>query len=335
MNAKRLLDLLEKRITSKEAFRRPTWIWGPPGIGKSDIVKLLATKHGYWLHDVRAVTLDSVDVRGIPTVINGRMSWAVPDFFPTGEHPSILFLDELAQASMSVMNAFLQLTLDRRLGNYVLPDNCFIVAASNRQQDRAGANRVSTALSFRFKHLDLECDLNDWCDWAVNRGIDSRITSCMRWRPNLLHDFDPTKSDKASPNPRSWEMLHEELQIGVDRDSEMEVYGGIVGPGAASEFLTFCDVWAKLPDPRAVLKDPDGAVVFTSSEPDKCWAMIGSLIEVCRQDRKLLPEFGRYVIRNTPEFAVYGLKTAATFDPSILSQRPVANWIAANKGLII
>lgn len=335
MKAKMLLDLLDKRITSAEAFRRPTWIWGPPGIGKSDLVKLLSTKHGYWLHDVRAVTLDSVDVRGIPTVTAGRMSWAIPDFFPSGEHPSILFLDELAQAAPSVMSAFLQLTLDRRLGNYVLPDNCFIVAASNRQQDRAGANRVISPLLNRFKHVDLEVDLNDWCDWAVTRGVDSRITSCMRWRPNLLHDFDPSKSEKAFPSPRSWEMLHEELQIGVPRDSEMEVYGGIVGPGAASEFLTFCDVWAKLPDPRDVLDNPDKAVVFTTSEPDKCWAMIGALIDVCRNDKKRLPDFARYVVRNTPEFAVYGLKTAATLDASILANKIVSTWIAANKGLII
>lgn len=335
MRAKHLIDLLNRRIKSKAAYRRPTWIWGPPGIGKSDIVRSIAEDNGCDLHDVRAVTLDSVDVRGIPIVTGDRMSWAIPNFLPTGEHPTVLFLDELAQASMSVMSAFLQLTLDRRLGDYVMPDNVFVVAASNRQQDRAGANRVSTALLSRFKHVDLEVDLNDWCEWADKSGVDPRITSCMRWRPSLLHDFDPTKADKAFPSPRSWEMLSEELEIGVHKDSEMESYGGIVGPGAAAEFLTFCDVWQKLPDPQVVLADPEKAPVFDSKEADKCWAMMGSLIEVVKQQPDKIERFGRYCIRNIPEFAVYGLKSAAAIDASILACKPVANWVGQNRGLII
>ena len=106
-------------------IRQPVFLWGPPGVGKSRLVADVARRQGRRLHDLRAVLLDPVDLRGLPRISDeGITSWCVPEFLP---HPQdtdegILFLDELNAAPPLVQAACYQLVLDRRVGQYRLPD---------------------------------------------------------------------------------------------------------------------------------------------------------------------------------------------------------------------
>src|SRR5260370_954023 len=118
--------------------QQPTFIWGGPGIGKSAIVRQVATSLEVALQDVRALLLDPVDLRGLPFLgPDGRSKWATPDFLPT-EGEGILFLDELNAAPAMVQASCYQLVLDRTLGEYTLPDGWAIVAAGNRHSAPAG-----------------------------------------------------------------------------------------------------------------------------------------------------------------------------------------------------
>src|ERR1700674_2098107 len=138
-----------------QAFQ-PVILWGKPGIGKSNIVHQTAARNSLQLIDVRAVLLDPVDLRGLPHV-NGdnRAHWAIPDFLPRNG-AGILFLDELNRAAQLVQNACLQLVLDRKLGEYTLPEQWRVVAACNASG--TGTSKMSDALTNRFVHLDCETD---------------------------------------------------------------------------------------------------------------------------------------------------------------------------------
>src|SRR5205807_8790447 len=117
--------------------RRPVYLWGRPGVGKSSLVRQAAAVLGLGLVDVRATLLDPVDLRGLPRLVGDAAVWCPPAFLPkTGE--GVLFLDELAQAPPLVQAACLQLVLDRRVGEYELPSGWAVVAASNRAEARAG-----------------------------------------------------------------------------------------------------------------------------------------------------------------------------------------------------
>jgi MoxR-like ATPase len=141
--------------------RRPIYLWGPPGVGKSSLVKQAAESLKLDLIDVRATLLDPVDLRGLPRIDGESAVWLPPAFLPRfGE--GVLFLDELAQAAPLVQSACLQLTLDRRIGKYELPDGWSVIAASNRSEDRAGTHRLISPLLNRFVHLDLEVSAEDW-----------------------------------------------------------------------------------------------------------------------------------------------------------------------------
>ena len=131
----------------------PVMLWGPPGIGKSDIVKSVAQECGIEQRDIRLAQLDPVDLRGVPTVENGQTKWAVPSFFPTEpESAGIIFLDELSAADPSIQVAAYQLLLDRRIGEYKVPPKWIIVAAGNRAEDNAVSLPISSALANRMMH---------------------------------------------------------------------------------------------------------------------------------------------------------------------------------------
>ena len=145
---------LHNVLTSLMQQRWPAFIWGPPGIGKSSIVRDIAEKASLPVIDLRASLLDPTDLRGIPSISNGLATWCPPAFLPRpNQAPGLLFLDEINAAPPLVQASLYQLVLDRRIGEYELPPGWWIVAAGNRQQDRAVTFRMSSALVNRFIHL--------------------------------------------------------------------------------------------------------------------------------------------------------------------------------------
>ena len=84
--------------------KRPVFLWGPPGIGKSELVKsigdsgVLGTTK---VIDMRLALFEPTDLRGypVPNVETGTMQWLPPSDLPTKEMSEqyetiILFLDE-------------------------------------------------------------------------------------------------------------------------------------------------------------------------------------------------------------------------------------------------
>ena len=174
------------------AAQQPVFIWGGPGIGKSAVVRQLARKLAIPLQDVRALLLDPVDLRGLPYLgADGRSKWATPDFLPK-DGCGILFLDELNAAPAMVQASCYQLVLDRKLGEYTLPKDWAIVAAGNRDSDRAVTTRMPTPLRNRFVHLEFEVDLQEWSMWAIETGIRPEVIAFLRFRRHAHGNSFPT-----------------------------------------------------------------------------------------------------------------------------------------------
>jgi len=135
------------------------------------VIHQLAAELAIPLRDVRALLLDPVDLRGLPFLgSDGRSKWATPDFLPQ-DGEGILFLDELNAAPAMVQASCYQLVLDRKLGEYTLPEGWAIVAAGNRDSDRAATTRMPTPLRNRFVHLEFEVDVQEWAEWAIGAEI--------------------------------------------------------------------------------------------------------------------------------------------------------------------
>lgn len=147
--------------------RRPVFLWGPPGIGKSDIVKQIGEDTNREVIDVRLALWEPTDIKGIPYYNSdaGKMVWAPPAELPTDpDSTAIIFLDELNSAPPAVQAAAYQLILNRRVGTYTLPKGVDLVAAGNREGDRGVTYRMPSPLANRFVHLEAKVDFDDWQD---------------------------------------------------------------------------------------------------------------------------------------------------------------------------
>ena len=168
----------KKSIRRAFKKKRPLFLWGPPGIGKSDIVSQITEEYNNsLLIDIRLSLWDPTDIKGIPyfdpTI--GKMVWGAPEELPDEELASqydtiVLFLDEMNSAAPSVQAAAYQLILNRRVGKYKLPDNVIIMAAGNREADKGVTYRMPAPLANRFVHLELVPSFDDWFQWAIDNN---------------------------------------------------------------------------------------------------------------------------------------------------------------------
>jgi hypothetical protein len=254
--------------------RVPLHIWGPCGVGKSQIVGQVATDLEYNFLDVRAVQLDPVDLRGLPRIASDQTEWVPPKFLPT-TGKGILFLDELTSAPQMTQAGCYQLVLDRRLGEYLLPDGWVVIAAGNPASERGVHFAMPRPLRNRFVHLELEADLDDWCKWAVKARIRPEIIAFLRFKPELLHAADTTADANAWPTPRSWEMASNVL-CGVAKrrnavllsgtsEFEAQLLDGTVGEGTTSELIGFLRQFRQLPSIDEILLNPTTAPVPTET----------------------------------------------------------------------
>ena len=313
--------------------RRPLFLWGPPGVGKSSVVRQAAVALNLSLIDVRATLLDPVDLRGLPTVAKGVTKWCQPGFLPTTGQ-GVLFLDELAQAPPAVQVALLQLTLDRRVGEYELPTGWSVVAASNRAEDRAGTHRLVSPLLNRFIHLDLEVDAEGWQQWATESSIAAEVRSFLRFRPSLLFVFDAAANPRAFATPRSWAFVSDVLPA-TPKALLQRVVAGCVGDGPAAEFAGFLRLYSQLPDVDAVLASPSTAAV--PREPAVLYALVGALVERVRAGPSKAAAFATYGARLPDEFGILAVRDALSADRSLASDPAVQRFIAdaRAKGLFL
>ena len=130
-----------------------------------------------------------------------------------------------------------QLVLDRRLGEYTLPEGWSIIAAGNRETDRAVTTRMPTPLRNRFTHLNFEVDVQEWCEWAIHSTICPEVIAFIRFKPDLLSAFD--RDANAFPSPRSWEFVSRILKSAPAREIEHELFSGTVVTGQPRNFPHF------------------------------------------------------------------------------------------------
>ena len=280
MRAVELSKSLEKLIESQI----PVFVWGSPGIGKSSIIKQIATDKGLEFVDLRLSLLDPTDLKGIPFFDkdNHEAVWASPNFLPKNpDSKGILFLDEINTAPPSVQASAYQLVLDRKVGDYELPKGWSIVAAGNHESDRGVVYRMPPPLANRFVHLNMEVSFEDWKGWAYSNGIDSSIIAFLHYDESKLFDFDPSKNQKSFPTPRSWEYVHRVLASNIESALLMEIISGAVGSESATAFMSFRKLMSRLPDIEKLL---NGEELEVEHDSQVLFALIAGIISKIKQN---------------------------------------------------
>jgi len=334
---------------------QPTFIHGSPGSGKSQVVHQVAEKRNLAIIDMRLSQLESVDLRGVPyrDIEENITRWAANSQLPNikrhGER-GVLFLDEMNSAAKSTMAAAYQLVLDRRLGEYAVPDGWVIVAAGNLITDRAIVETMPTPLRNRFAHITFETDHEDWCTWAIEKDISLEVLGFIRFRPTMLNDFEQLiradkqkkKGEKAErgpriqdmmafATPRSWEFVDRMVRQTIPSHLEMDIYSGIVGEAPAAEFLGYLRHHRNLPNLDALLMDPTKAKVPT--EPAILYALTTGLAAKATVDN--LSRIIQYIDRLAPEFAVMTIKDSATRNNELCTTKAFNAWATKHSNVLM
>jgi hypothetical protein len=253
----------EARSRVLRAFKvqRPVFLWGPPGIGKSELVAGLTEELGGHMIDLRLGQCEPTDLRGIPYFDRdkGVMNWAPPIELPSEELAAkypivVLFLDEMNSAAPAVQGAAYQLILNRQVGTYKLPDNVVVIAAGNRESDKGVSYRMPSPLANRFVHLEVRKDFDSWFQWAVHNNIHKDVVGYISYAKQDLMEFDPKSASRAFATPRSWSFVSQFLNDSEATDAELtDLIAGTVGEGLAVKFMAHRKVAGQMPNPADVL----------------------------------------------------------------------------------
>ena len=295
MSDTRTITSVQARRSLLKAFKhqRPLFLWGPPGIGKSELVADITAELGGYMIDLRLGQMEPTDIRGIPfyNKDSGKMDWAEPVDLPSEELASqypvvVLFLDEMNSAAPSVQSAAYQLILNRRVGKYVLPDNVVMVAAGNRESDKGVTYRMPTPLANRFIHQEMKVDFSSWQEWAVNHKIHKDVVGYIGFAKNDLYDFDAKSASRAFATPRSWSFVSQILDdTDSDDDTTMNLIAGTVGEGLAVKFMAHRKVASRMPKPEEILS---GKV--TTLDVKEVSAMYSLVISMCYELKDAINE---------------------------------------------
>jgi len=313
----------KKSIRKCIKIQRPVFMWGPPGIGKSDIVKQIGDEQNREVIDVRLSLWEPTDIKGIPyyNSTENTMSWAPPAELPTDtESTAILFLDELNSAAPATQAAAFQLVLNRRVGTYVLPKGVSIVAAGNRETDKGVTYRMPAPLANRFLHLELRTDFEDWLNWATRNQLHEQVVGYLGFAKQDLYDFDPKSPSRSFATPRSWSFVSDLLKDDdLDDGTLTDLVAGAVGEGLAVKFMAHRRVAKQMPNPEDILSGKIGKCNI--KEVSAMYSLnISMCYELQESDRKkvkgwdaMADNFFRFMMDNFPtELTVMGAKIALT-----------------------
>ena len=307
--------------------KRPVFLWGAPGIGKSDIVAQITDSFtNSLLIDIRLSLWEPTDIKGIPYFDSniGKMVWGAPSELPDEKFASqydniVVFFDEMNSAAPAVQAAAYQLILNRRVGQYKLPDNVMIVAAGNREADKGVTYRMPAPLANRFVHFELAVNFDDWFTWAVNNKIHQDVVGYLQFAKQDLYDFDPKSSSRSFATPRSWSFVSELLEDGLDEVTTTNLVAGAVGEGLAVKFTAHRKIASSMPNPEDILK---GKVKTLQTK--EISAMYSLTVSLCYELKEasdtgnkkfdeMVNNFLRFAMDNfDTELVVMGIKLALT-----------------------
>jgi len=285
----------------------PALLWGAPGTGKTSVIRAIAAAAGWPCETVIASIREPSDFAGLPIVARdaGAPDGARVDFAPprwavrlAGAERGLVFFDEVSTAPPAVQAALLRVVLERTVGDLTLPDGVSVIAAANPPEQAADGWELSPPLANRFCHLDWPVDARTVADgfsagWPTPRApelapgwerrtgvVRSWIAGFMTVRPALALAVpdDAAGGGRAWPSPRTWDMAAR-LQCAAEAAGSGGLVAsllvrGCVGPGAGTEYLTWL-AESDLPDPEAVLADPDSFVL--PSRGDRAYAALSSI----------------------------------------------------------
>ena len=304
------------------------YIEGAPGGGKSALAKEVGKELGFDHVEMFYASLrDPVDLLGTPSNNGEVTTWKPPEeLYKLSTGRNLLILDELSDAEKQMQNALCGLILEGGVGRLKFSDQTHIIATGNRTKDKSGANRMVSKLRGRVRTFEFTENIDDWSDWAISAGMSPITIQFLRFKPNLLSDFDP---DRICPTPRNWERV-DQIDPGLPTDVYFANVAGDVGEGAAAEFTAFRRVYENLPNIDVLMMNPSKAEV--PSAPEVKYALLGAIAHRVNKDN--FDRVYEFIDKFPPEFQVMCVSDAMKLCPEIKETKAFTTWAIKNSKVL-
>lgn len=328
-------------VTALKAFfvrKIPVLLTGSPGIGKTEIIQSITQDIEYDLKISHPVTGDPTDYKGYPFFDQETKTASFVPFqdlndLITATKPLVYFLDDLGQATMTVQAAAMQLILGRQINGHKVSDNVIFVAATNRRGDKAGVQRLIEPLKSRFVSIvELETDVDQWVKWAIENEVDERVTSFIRFRPELLDDFKPSSNLTNTPSPRTNKHVSEILKMNLPVEITDELIEGAAGEGYRAEFMPFIRIWTELPNVKSILLNPETAEV-PEDKPNIMYALTGAI--AAQASKISMDSICKYSERIPPEYSVKMIIDCIHHDPEVQKTQAFIRWSESHHDFMV
>ena len=322
-------QILRKSPTAVPFFK------GKPGMGKSDACVQIGLNLDIPEDRILIVHVnnhDVVDFTGVPSVTDGQTRFNPTEMFykfREGPGAGLIVLEELPQSSTHHQTWAAGFLLERTTPSFKLDKDVRFLVTGNRVEDRAGAKQLLTHLSNRMYEFEMETSLDDWCEWAMENGVDSRGIAFLRLRPQLLNDFDANRS--VNPTQRAWTQLFLEVPQDLPTNHYMMACTAKVGEGAAAEWCAARDLMDKMPSIDSIRLAPDKVEIPT--EPAVMFAVATALSMSTSEDA--FERDMKYIGRMNKEFQMVYVTDALRLHPKLQQTKPFIDWAIANKDIFM
>jgi len=317
-------------------------IKGAPGIGKTELVYEAARRNNTQVILSHPVVDDPVDYKGMPYVLEDINGNKYATFLPFGnlkaaidaKEPTIYFLDDLGQATPAVQAAAMQLLLARKINDHDVSEHITFMAATNRKKDKAGVSGILEPVKSRFATIvELIVHAPDWIEWALKAGVPTELIHFIRWKNEMLFQFEPTSDLTNSPCPRTVENVGRLFMAGIPKEIEYSTYAGTAGEGFATEFIAFLDVFRDLPDPDWCLMNP--TMVDIPSFDDKPAVLYAIAANVAKKaSHQNMERFVTLANRFPDDFSVMMMRDALINDETLKESRAYIEWVVNHEEVL-
>ena len=334
------LSLLQVLVPAHETCL----LTGPPGVGKSDLLRQTGKATGHDLIVMHPSISDPTKFEGLPFPAEDRES-AI--FLPYGElyhilnakRETLVVLEDFGQATVAVQAACMQLlhsaTGERRLGSRIVPECISFALTSNRRRDKAGVQGILETVKSRCSTIiDVVPTLDDWKGWAAKNDVAPEVIGFLNFRRELFHQFEATADLTNSPSPRTWAALSRLYKLNLPSGTRLQVFSGTVGDGAASEFMNYLETIEEAPNIEDILRDPMKAPIPPMDKPGLLYAVASGLAHAATQ--KTMKSVAAYATRlfesNLGEFSTLIMVDAIRRDPELHKNQYYRAWAVSKAG---
>ena len=244
--------------------QRPVFLMGPPGIGKTAIMKQVAEELGVGLVSYSMTHHTRQSALGLPTIVHksyGGEDYAVSEYTMSeiissvydmieegGVKEGILFLDEINCVSETLTPTMLQFLQYKTFGRHKVPDGWIVVTAGNPTEYNRSAREFDIVTWDRLKRIDIEPDYQAWKEYALKQGVHASILTYLDAKKENFYKVESTVEGKRFITARGWVDLSDMIQLyelnGIPVDGLL-ISQYVQQPEIAEDFAIYYELFNK------------------------------------------------------------------------------------------